>query len=46
VQPATLGIAWDDEDIKQIRFIFTSVKLPNGTPLSIVISGDGKKLDH
>lgn len=40
---ATLDIAWDDEDMKELRFIFTSVKLPNGTPLQIVISGDARK---
>jgi len=40
----TLDLAWDDVEMKELRFIFTSVKLPNGTPLSIVISGNGRKM--
>jgi len=42
---ATLNLAWDDK-MRELRFIFTSVKQPDGTPLSIVINGDCRKLVH
>ena len=38
----TLDIAFDD-DMKQIRGIFTSVAEPDGTPLSTVISLEGRR---
>jgi len=41
---ATLDLTWDDEDMKELRFIFTSVNPPERTPLSIVISGNGRKM--
>ena len=37
------GLAWDD-NMKEIRLIFTSAALADGTPLSIIISGEGRKL--
>lgn len=40
---ATLNLAWDD-NMRELRFIFTSVALPNGAPLTIVIAGDAKKM--
>ncbi len=40
---ATADFAWDD-NMRELRFIFTSVVLPDGTPLTIVISGDARKL--
>ena len=39
----TLNIAWDD-NVRELRGIFTSVVLPNGTPLATVINLDGRKL--
>jgi len=40
---AKLNLAWDD-NMRELRFIFTSVALPNGTPLTPVINGDARKL--
>ena len=40
---ATLNLAWDD-NMRELRFIFTSVALPDGTPLTPVINGDARKL--
>jgi hypothetical protein len=40
---ARLNLAWDD-DMRELRFIFTSVALPDGTPLSIAINGNARKL--
>jgi hypothetical protein len=37
-----VSAVWDD-NMRQLRFLFTSVTL-NGTPLAIVINGDGRKL--
>ena len=39
----TANLAWDD-NMKQIRAIFTSTKLPNGTSLLTVISADARKM--
>jgi len=40
---ATVDTVWDD-NMREARFIFTSVVLADGTPLATVISGDGRKL--
>jgi len=40
---ATLNLAWDD-NMRELRFIFTSVALPDGTPLTPVINGDARKM--
>jgi hypothetical protein len=40
---ATLNLVWDD-NMRELRFIFTSVTQPDGTPLSIVINGDARKV--
>lgn len=40
---ATVDAVWDD-NMREARFIFTSVVLADGTPLATVISGDGRKL--
>src|SRR5215472_13810857 len=40
---ATLDLAWDD-NMRELRFIFTSVTAPDGTPLTPVINGDARKL--
>src|SRR5215469_5157776 len=40
---ATLNLAWDN-NMRELRFIFTSVALPDGTPLTPVINGDARKL--
>jgi len=39
----TTDAAWDD-NMQQVRFIFTSVVAPNGTALETVINGDARKL--
>jgi hypothetical protein len=39
----TADLAWDD-NMKQLRAIFTSATLPDGTPLLTVISADGRKM--
>jgi hypothetical protein len=39
----TLDLVWDD-NMRQFRFIFTSVTLANGTSLQTVINGDARKL--
>jgi hypothetical protein len=39
----TLNLAWDD-NMRELRFIFTSVVPPNGPPLAIAIAGDAKKM--
>jgi len=36
-------LAWDD-NMRELRFIFTSAVLPDGTSLPIVITGDARKL--
>ena len=33
-----------DDNVRKFRAIFTSAVLPNGTPLAIVITADGRKL--
>jgi len=43
VLTATVDLFWDD-NMREVRFIFTSVVLANGAPLATVISGDGRKL--
>jgi len=40
---ATVDTVWDD-NLREARFIFTSVVLADGTPLATVISGDARKL--
>ena len=40
---ATLNLAWDD-NMRELRFIFTSVATPDGKPLTPVINGDARKL--
>jgi hypothetical protein len=37
-----VSAVWDD-NMRQLRFLFTSVTL-NGTPLAIVVNGDARKL--
>jgi len=39
----TLDLVWDD-NMRELRLIFTSAALPDGTPLSIVINGDARKM--
>jgi len=39
----TADLAFDD-NVRQIRFIFTSAALPNGTPLATAVVGDARKL--
>jgi hypothetical protein len=43
VLTATAGLVWDD-NMREVRFLFTSAALPNGTPLATVIVGDARKL--
>ena len=40
---ATVDFVWVN-NMREILFIFTSAKLPDGTPLAIVINGNAKKL--
>lgn len=40
---ATVAFVWDD-NMKELRFLFTSVALPDGTPLPTVINGSARKL--
>jgi len=39
---ATVALVWD-ADMREFRFLFTSVALPDGTTLATVINGDAKK---
>jgi hypothetical protein len=39
----TVDLVWDD-NMQELRFIFTSAKLPDGTPIGTVIGGDARKL--
>jgi|SRR5215469_14067737 len=39
----TADLAWDD-NMRELRFIFTSVALPNGAPLTTAIVGDARKM--
>jgi hypothetical protein len=39
---ATVQIVWDD-NMREARFLFTSVKLANGIPLAPVVNGDARK---
>jgi len=39
---ATVAFVWDD-DMTQLRFIFTSAQLANGTSLLTVINGEARK---
>lgn len=43
VLTATVFVAWDD-GMREARFVFTSVVLANGTPLSTAINGEARKL--
>jgi hypothetical protein len=43
VLTATAGLVWDD-NMREVRFLFTSTALPDGTPLATVIVGDARKL--
>ena len=40
---ATVAFVWDD-NMNEVRFIFTSVVLPDGTQLPIAINGSARKL--
>ena len=40
---ATENAVWDD-NMRELRLIFTSAKLPDGTSLAAVISGNARKL--
>ncbi len=40
---ATVQVVWDD-GMREARFLFTSVKLSDGTPLATVVNGDARKL--
>jgi hypothetical protein len=42
VLTATVAIAWDD-DMREARFLFTSVVLADGTPLATAINGTARK---
>ena len=42
VLTATVDLVWDD-NMQEVRFIFTSVVLPDGTALAIAINGDARK---
>jgi hypothetical protein len=42
VLTATVAIAWDD-NMREARFLFTSVVLANGTPLATAINGTARK---
>ena len=39
----TADLAWDD-NLREVRFIFTSAVPPDGKPLPIVINGDARKM--
>lgn len=39
----TLDLVWDD-NMREVRFVFTSIVLPDGTPIPVVIKGEGRKL--
>ena len=39
----TLDLVWDD-NMRELRGIFTSAALPDGTPLAIVVTGDLRKM--
>ncbi len=43
VLTATVAIVWDD-NMREARFLFTSVVLANGTPLATAINGTARKL--
>ena len=40
---ATVAIVWDNS-MREARFLFTSVTLADGTPLTTVINGDARKV--
>jgi len=40
---ATVDLVWD-ANMREFRFLFTSVVLPDGTSLATVINGDARKL--
>lgn len=39
----TLALVWDD-NMQEVRFVFTSIVPPDGPPLPVVASGEGRKL--
>jgi hypothetical protein len=39
---ATVALVWDD-DMREFRFLFVSVVLPNGTSLPTTVNGNAKK---
>jgi hypothetical protein len=39
---ATVALVWHD-NMREFRFLFTSAKLPDGTPLATAINGDARK---
>lgn len=43
VLTASVAIAWDD-NMREARFLFTSVVLANGTPLATAVNGAARKL--
>ena len=43
VLTATVTAAWDD-NMRQVRFVFTSIVLANGTPLAAAVNGEARKL--
>jgi hypothetical protein len=43
VLAATAALVWDD-NMREVRFLFTSAVLPDGTALGTVIVGDARKL--
>lgn len=40
---AMVDLVWDD-NMREIRFLFTSIVLANGTPLATAINGEARKL--
>lgn len=43
VLTATVTLVWDD-DMRELRFLFTSVVLANGTSLPVTVNGEARKL--
>ncbi len=40
---ATMDLVFDD-DMRELRFVFTSFKIPDGTEVAITLKGEGRKL--
>lgn len=38
----TLDLVWDD-NMREVRFLITSIVLPNGVSLPVVVKGEGRK---